>query len=187
MKDLASGGEPAGKKDYRLKLAVERVTGRPQLDDFSNRHTRRGTEMEPIARIKVEQEHGLLFRETGFLSHKHKMIGVSLDGDADDFDTILELKNPKSTTHLQYLQANKLPAAYRWQMVHGMYVSGARYGIFASYDDRMPDGLQLFTVEVAAKDLPIEEYEKSLDAFLLSVDAMHNKLINLQKEKLNGS
>lgn len=186
MKPLPSGGEAAGKKDYRLKLAVERITGIPQFDDFTSRHMRRGVEMEPLARVLTEQKHGVVFRETGFLRHKHKMIGVSLDGDAGDFSMICELKCPKSVTHLQYLQAGKLPAAYRWQVIHGLYVTGASYCIFTSFDDRMPEGLQLFTIEVAAEDLPIKEYAEELDRFLLSVDNLEQKLLTLQKEKLNG-
>lgn len=187
MKPLPSGGEAAGKKDYRLKLAVERITGKPQFDDFTSKHMRRGSEMEPLARVLVEQRHGVVFRETGFLRHKHKMIGVSLDGDAGDFSVITELKCPKSTTHLQYLQANKLPSAYRWQVIHGMYITGAKRCIFASFDDRMPEGLQLFTLEVDAKDLPVKEYSEELDGFLTSVSALERKLLQLQQERLNGN
>lgn len=111
------------------------------------------------------------------------MTGVSLDGHSASFDALLELKCPKSTTHMGYLQAGKLPAAYRWQVVHGVYVSGAERVIFASYDDRMPEGLQLFTIEVAAKDLPLEEYSVALDKFLISVDEMEIKLKHLQEQR----
>lgn len=182
MKDLPSGGEPAGKADYRLQLAVERLTGVPQLDDFQNRHTRRGHEEEPMARIAVEQRHSIMFHESGFLRHTGKMIGVSLDGHTKNFSAMLELKCPKSTTHMGYLQAGKLPAAYRWQVVHGLYVSGAERCLFASYDARMPEGLELFTTWVYAKDLPLEEYDRALDGFLLSVSAMEDRLRAMQQK-----
>jgi putative phage-type endonuclease len=181
-KDLPSGGETAGKKDYRLQLAIERMTGQPELDDFKNKHTIRGHYMEPLARMAVEQKHDYLFLETGFLRHKTLMAGVSLDGHTPDFNVMLELKCPKSTTHMGYLQAGKLPAGYRWQVIHGMYVSGAKLCIFGSYDNRMPEGLDLFTVEVKAQDLPLEEYGKALDTFLASVSAMEQKLKSLQEK-----
>lgn len=185
MKELPSGGEPAGKKDYRLQLAVERITGRPQMDDFQNRHTRRGNEQEPLARVAVERRYGIVICESGFLRHKEKMIGVSLDGHTRDFCTIAEMKCPKSTTHVEYLRMGKLPAAYRWQVIHGLYVSGAERCIFASYDNRMPEGMELFSIDVKAKDLPLEEYGTALDSFLASVVDEELKLKNL-KEKYRG-
>lgn len=187
-KELASGGETAGKKDYRLQLAIERMTGRAQLDDFQNKYTRHGNEMEPLARVAVEQKHDIIFTESGFMRHKTKLIGVSLDGhtpiaeSVKPDDTMLELKCPKSTTHMGYIQAAKLPAAYRWQVVHGMYTTGIQRCLFASYDDRMPEGLQLFTIMVYAKDLPLEEYGLALDKFLASVHEMEQKLKSLQEK-----
>lgn len=180
---LPSGGETAGKKDYRLQLAVERITGIPQESEFQNKHTRRGSEIEPLARVEVELATGITFIESGFLRHMEKMIGVSLDGHTKDFRTTLELKCPKSTTHINYLRANKLPPAYRWQVIHGIYISGAQQCIFASYDERMPDGLNLLIVEVFAKDLPIEEYGRALDEFLLSVDAECERLKEMQRKR----
>lgn len=181
-KENASGGETAGKVNYRMQLAIERMTGKPMMDDFQSKHTRHGTEWEPIARIVAEQETGLVFRETGFLRHTTKMIGVSLDGDADDFKTILEIKCPKPKTHVSYLQADKLPAIYRAQVMHSLYVTGAEQCIFVSYCDDMPDGLKTFKKVVKAKDLPLQEYDTALTAFLSSVDELHQRLIELRRK-----
>lgn len=175
--------DTALKNDLRLRLAVERMTGMPMPPEFSSRHTEHGSLMEPLARVEVERKTRLLFSEAGFLRDRDKMIGFSPDGYWGRFDGLLEVKCPKSTTHTAYLKAGKLPAAYRWQVVHGMYVTGAGWCVFASFDDRMPDGLQLFTKEVLAKDLPLEEYERELTAFLVSVEALEYELKQLQEKE----
>ena len=183
-KENASGGETAGRKDYRLQLAVERMTGIAVDDEgFSNKWTRRGTEMEPLARVRVELATCIDFVESGFLSHLALPIGVSLDGHTKDFGTMLELKCPKMTTHLGYLRADKLPAAYRWQVVHGLYVTGAKDCYFASFNGDMPDELQLFINYVKATDLPLAEYEIELLKFLKSVVELEQELRHLQEKR----
>ena len=47
-------GEPA--KAYALQIALERITGRKAEFSFSNEHTERGHEQEPIARMLYEEE-----------------------------------------------------------------------------------------------------------------------------------
>lgn len=183
---VMAGDTTAARADYRLRLAVERLTGTPQTDDFTNKHMQHGQEMEPMARLAVEMRHRIVVRQTGFLRSLVQPIGVSLDGDWQDFRYILELKCPKPTTHIGYMQAGKVPAVYRWQFTHGLYVTGAEGGIFASYDERLPEGLELFSLEVRAQDMPLEEYEKGLQRFLAEVDAEHEKLINLRKKNSHG-
>lgn len=181
---VLAGEKTATRADYRLQLAVERITGKPETFDFTNAHMQHGTETEPEARLSLEAVRGIMIRETGFCSHNALMIGASLDGDIDDFASIVELKCPKSTTHIGYLEDGKLPTTYRAQVMHNLYVTGARSALFASYDSRVPDGLQLFIVEVSASDLPIDDYEKSLMAFLSEVSAMEDKLQSLRSQSL---
>lgn len=173
----------AARADAKLQMAVERITGAAQIDGFTNKHIERGHDMEPMCRIAVEAAHKVVLLETGFLRHKTLPIGCSLDGHVNDFQKLAELKCPKSTTHVKYLQGGKLPAEYRWQVIHNLYVTGAQSCIFASYDDRVPEGLELFSIEVFAKDLPMEEYERDMKAFLAEVDALQAQLLEMQKQR----
>ena len=42
-------GEAAARRDYRLQLVCERLTGEPQDSTFVNADMERGTELEPMA------------------------------------------------------------------------------------------------------------------------------------------
>lgn len=176
--------ESAGRRDYALQLALERINRLPQPEPYVSAEMKRGIEKEPEARTEVEVHTGLFIRQTGFLAHNKLPIGISLDGDADDFKTTVELKCPKSITHLGYLRAKALPAEYRAQVMHGLYITGASEAVFASYDDRMPEGLELFCKPVKAQDLPIEKYETALLKFLDEVEDTAIELKLLQRGKL---
>lgn len=170
------GKTTAGRRDYMLQLATERITGVVQDDAFVSDAMEHGTRMEPLSRVATEVKHGIIIRETGFLLHNSGKIGCSLDGDINDFDCLFETKSPKSTTHVGYIMDNVLPKQYQPQIMHSTLITGASRYLFASYDERLPDGLHLFTIEGKTSDLPIEDYEKSLNQFLKELDELESKL-----------
>jgi len=178
------GDDTAGRGDYITELALGRLTGIHEPEPYVSKEMQRGIEMEGAAKIAVEVRDGIMIRQTGFLQHNSLMIGISLDGDTDDFRMTHEFKCPKSKTHIRYLKGKVLPRIYMPQVVHGLYVTGAEVAQFHSFDDRMPEGLELFTVEKRAKDLPLEEYEKALLKFLNEVSNMEYELKLMQKGKL---
>lgn len=183
---ILMGKTTAGRRDYLLQLAVERIKGEPEADEFTNRYIEHGKETEPMARIAVEERLGAVVQETGFLRHKKLMIGASLDGHIGNYETTVEIKCPKSTTHVGYLTDGKIPPKHLAQVMHGIYVTGATSAVFASYDDRMPEGLELLTVYVQAKDLPIENYEKELLLFLKEVEDKQHELLELREKHGKG-
>lgn len=178
---VTMGKDTAGRRDYILQLAIERIKGEAEIDDYQNRYMKHGKEVEPMARIAIEEARNVVIHETGFLRHKTLAIGASLDGHLGDYITTVEIKCPKSTTHVKYMQAGNIPSEYRVQVMHGLYITQAKTVLFASYDDRMPQGLELFSVEVPASAMPIELYEKALLAFLTEVEDMQGKLLEMRK------
>lgn len=175
-------GEAAARRDYRTQLVVERLTGEPLINDFTNADMQRGIDLEPAARGEYEAHTGCLARETGFLAMAEHMAGCSLDGDVNDFEGILELKVPKSATHVRYLQERRLPPEHLPQIVHNMWVTGAKFCDFCSYDDRLPVGLRFFHVRVEACELVHEmaSYETEVLRFLAEVDSEHAALLKLR-------
>jgi hypothetical protein len=172
-------GEAAARRDLRTQLVVERLTGRLQENGYVNFEMARGIELEPTALAAYEAASGQLVRRTGFLAHNELMAGCSLDGDIDDFREILELKCPKSATHLSYWRLGAVPLNHKPQILHNLWISGAQVANFASYDDRFPEPLQLFIARIERNDFEIAAYERTVRAFLESVDAEYAAVLGL--------
>ena len=178
MMATIKSGEAAARRDYRMQLVCERLTGQPQDDGFVSSAMQRGIDLEPMAFAAYESLTGNMAVRSGFLSHNSIMAGCSLDGHIGNFDGLLECKCPKSATHLRYLHEGVLPREYVPQVTHNIWIAGAEWCDFLSYDDRFPAELQVFYIRVLAKDLDIAGYEKSALAFLDEV----NNSVNAIKE-----
>lgn len=171
MLAVVKSGEAAARRDLRVQLACERLTQTLQEETFINAAMARGIEMEPAAFAAYEALTGNVARRTGFLAHDRLPIGCSLDGHVGDFEGLLEAKCPKSATHLGYLRSGTVPSAYLPQITHNLWVSGAAWCDFLSFDDRFQAGLQTFFVRVARADVDIAAYEAKALAFLAEVEA----------------
>lgn len=164
-------GEAAARADYRMALVIERLTNTPAPQGYVSEEMKWGTEQEPFARMAYEAETGNIVTESGFLSCNDVAVGVSLDGAINGYDGLVEFKCPKSTTHFGYLKSGKMPSKYIPQVTHEMWVTGANWCDFVSFDPRFPENLQLFIVRVNRADLDIASYETEVLKFLREVDA----------------
>ncbi len=164
-------GELADRRDLRMQLVCERLTGSPQEDSFVSPAMQRGVECEPLAFSAYEALTGNVANRSGFLAHTSLMVGCSLDGHIGDFEGLLELKCPKSSTHLGYLRSGKVPANHLPQIIHNLWVTGADYADFLSFDDRFGPTLQTFYCRVHRADVDIAAYELAARLFLSEVEA----------------
>lgn len=160
-------GEAAARRDLRIQLVCERLTGLVQEEAYINPVMQRGIECEPLAFAAYEVQTGSFVERTGFLSHNEHMAGCSLDGHVGDYEGIIELKCPKSATHLRYLRGGVVPTEYIPQITHNLWITGAQWCDFVSWDDRFPPQLQLFIARVTPGE--IAAYEKRALAFLSEV------------------
>ena len=179
---LKSGLEPASRRDLRISLAIERFTGKPmESDGFVNAAMQRGIDKEGDARMAYQIATSNEVRQTGFVVSDDNTMGCSLDGDVDGFKGIIEIKCPKTATHIQTLKDRKLPADYRWQVTHNLLVTDAAWCDFVSFDDRMPFGLQLVVIRVNRSELDLDTYRIALAAFNNEINAEVESLQNLQQ------
>lgn len=171
-------GEAAVRADYRMQLCLERLTGMPADNDFVNAEMRWGTEQEPFNRMAYEIATGLTVTESGFCYLPDLMIGCSVDGFVEDGSRlgIWEGKSPKSKTHLAYLEGGELPALYVPQVDHNLWVTGADFCDFQSYDPRFPEKLQRFCIRVERNEARIAAHEAAVLAFLKEVDELEQHL-----------
>jgi hypothetical protein len=176
-------GESSARRDYRVQLLCERLTGNATEQGFISKDMEWGTEQEPFARAAYECETGLFVRQTGFLSCDDIAVGCSLDGDSNDFEIIQEIKCPKTATHLKWMLSGEIPNDHIPQITHNLWVTGAKACDFISYDPRLPEHLQLFIVRIEASKLKIDEYEKEVMQFLKELDELEKKLIKKRYRK----
>lgn len=168
-------------RDYRVRLAVEQITGVYDDDDeFQSKDMRRGVELEPEAIGAYECFRGEITRRTGFLSMVDVMAGCSLDFDINNIEGFAEIKCPRAAIHLDYIEQNSVPAAYTKQILHNFWVSGAKYCDFVSYCNVVPEHLRLFVYRVERDESAIAEYEKAVKRFLAEVTLTVKKIRQLK-------
>jgi YqaJ-like viral recombinase domain len=179
-KPKSGNGEAVTRRDYRVQLAVEQITGVYQEDEFLSADMRRGIELEPAAIAAYESYRGEIARRTGFLSMTDCFVGCSLDFDINDLEGFAEIKCPKAAIHLEYIEENRVPPSYEKQILHNMYVSGAKYCDFVSYNSTFPDHLQLFVIRAERDEVAIKQYETELKRFLAEVSLTVKKIRSMK-------
>ncbi len=118
-------------------LAAERITGwtddTPMTSDMW-----RGVESEPFAR-DVYSGHFAEAREIGFMVREEDgwRLGYSPDGLVGD-DGLIEIKAPRTKTHVLTILADTVPTHYMAQCQAGLLVSGRLWIDFVSYVSGMP-------------------------------------------------
>jgi hypothetical protein len=185
-KDVLSkikSGEAAARRDYRLQLVAEILTGAPQEDVFVNAAMQWGIDCEPIAFAAYEAATGEMVRRTGFICADDLMVGCSLDGDISDFAGLLEVKCPKTSTHLSYLEEDRIPSTHLPQLTHNLWVTEAKWIDFVSYDPRLPKELQLFVKRLMATDVDIAAYATEAHNFLCEVQADVARIQGLARKR----
>jgi hypothetical protein len=98
------------------------------------------------------------------------MAGGSPDGIIGYLAGILELKCCKSATHLDFLKTRTIPANHLAQITHNLWITGAAWCDYVSFDDRFPDGLQLEIMRVKKTDVDLVAYELAASLFLSEVE-----------------
>lgn len=162
-------GEAAARRDLRVRLVCEVLTGEGQEDAYVSKEMQRGIDKEKDAFAAYEARTGNLVQRVGFVAHDTLMAGCSPDGYVGNYSGLIELKVPKSATHLRYLRAGGMPSDYLYQVTHNLWITGAKWCDFVSFDDRFPPALRLFIVRVERNDADIAAYELMARTFLTEV------------------
>jgi putative phage-type endonuclease len=171
-------GYSASRDNYMAQLICERLTGQ-KGESFTNAAMEHGTQTEPLARSAYENARNLLVKEVGFINHPRiEMSGASPDGLVAD-DGLVEIKCPNTATHIDTLLSGKVPTKYITQMQWQMLCCQRKWCDFVSFDNRLPEHLQLFVQEVEFDPEYAAMLEKEVVLFLTELD---NKVAKL-KEK----
>lgn len=166
--DMCASPTTAAYQNYLWQLVAERETGESE-EGYVSPDMVRGTEKEPIARAAYEAHTGNFVTETGF--HRHDSIeffGASPDGFVGD-DGLLEIKCPRTSTHLRYIKENKVPTQYKRQMICQIVCTGRKWVDFVSYDDRVREEKRLFVIRYEPTQEEIDEVIGKIKSFLEDV------------------
>jgi len=172
--DILAGKDTQARRGYLTQLVTERLTGRAQ-DSFVNADMQRGIDVEPLARAAYQASYELT-DDVGFVKHPLiRWFGASPDALVGS-DGLVEIKCPRSTTHLDYIQGGKPPAKYVPQMMAQLSCTGRKWVDFVSFDDRFPEHLRLFVVRFQPTEEEIEKFESKVKEFLSEVNNLMEKL-----------
>lgn len=163
------GAEAAVRRNLRVQLVLERITGRSHENRYVSAAMQQGIDREPDAQLLYEILAGRLLARTGFIAADDHMVGCSLDGHVGDFEGIIELKCPIAATHLAYLRSGSIPNEYMLQVVHGLWVTGARWCDWMSYNPDFPEPLQARLVRVWRDEQAVASYGLAANLFLSHV------------------
>ena len=172
-------GESASRKNYKMELVVQRLTGK-QGESFTNAAIEHGVTNEPFARMAYEAHTGTFVKEEGFVDHPTiEGFGCSPDGIVGE--GLIEIKAPNTANHIETVLENKAPSKYIPQMQCQMACTGAKWCDFVSFDPRVPEDLQLFVVRVERDQEYIDSMEVEVKQFLSEVLDLFNQLKARQK------
>lgn len=157
------GGETAERKNYKTDMIVERLTGR-STENFVSPEMIWGRDNEQSARTAYEMEKGVMTRQVGFILHPTlDYVGASPDSLVDDGG--LEIKCPKTATHIKWMLAGVVPEEHVDQCQWNMACAEAPWWDFMSYDPRLPEGIDRFIVRLPRDDKRIAEMEEEAIQF----------------------
>jgi len=184
MSDLLArtkSGWGAGRQNLMSELLCERLTNQP-YERFVSGDMMRGMELESEAVVAYEIEAGEVTQTCGFIQHPWiKESGASPDRLIAD-DGVLEVKCPKTATHLKYLLDGEPPADYIPQMVWQLACTRRRWVNFVSYDPRLPEDLRLFIVRFEPNWSVVEQQEQAVERFLYELHELESKVRSRRRQ-----
>lgn len=170
-------GDPA--KKYAMNIAVQQITGEIGESGYSNDHTERGHEQEPIARMMYEEETFCTVSNGGFFCDD--FIGCSPDGLVYD-DGVIEIKSVIINVHFANVKRQGVDPAYKWQCIGNLKFTGRKWLDFVSYCSGFPQGKQLYTYRLHADKLQDEfkMLDTRIDEFKALVESTKKTILESQ-------
>jgi hypothetical protein len=184
VSDIFAGGTGKSRENALADLVQELLTGKP-VESFSNHHTQRGTENEPIGRMLYEAYAGDEVQTVGFIDHPFlKGYGASPDGFREESGKLigLELKNRSAAIHIQVLNGREIPGKDMFQMIAQMDCCEFDAVDYGSYNPDFPGKMALHVVRVwrtAEVEKLITERQWKIKAF---IDEAHEQVDNLRRK-----
>jgi hypothetical protein len=170
-KDDGGKCETAARRNYRMELAIEILTGQP-FPHYVSQDMQWGLDQEPFARAAYEIKRDTLVETGGFFVHPT----VERFGASPDFmvgsEGLGQIKCPTTATHLGWVREKVIPIEHAAQMLAELACTGREWNDFVSFDPRLPEHLQLFIRRMERRDheFLIERLEVEVNRFNADLD-----------------
>ena len=125
-----------------------------EKEQFSNRDTERGNELESQARVIYEMETGSTVEVIGFVTNDKvsKVGGASPDGAIVGHNGGVEIKCFDDAKHFKYaVMGLEVESQYQWQMQQQMLFTGWDFIDFCAYNPNYRDSLLIKRVDADAE------------------------------------
>ena len=168
-----SAGDPSGDAlAYAWSVAIERINGKSIDIQFATPAMRRGTELEPHARLAYELQTGLLASESGIAITDCGKFAYSTDGLCGD-EGLIEIKCPAAPQKIGAIWSNPEEADVEYidQIQGGMWVTGRQWCDLVVYCPWLESvGKDLFIKRIKRDEAYIESLAADLAGFSRLVD-----------------
>lgn len=159
--------EASTRRNYRVTVALERVTGQP-LPHYRSEHMDWGHDTEDLARTSYMISTGNIVDQIGFAQHDVMMAGASPDG-LIGTDGGIEIKCKVPANHLESLRLRRMPGEHRAQVQGNLWIFEREWWDYVSFDPRFPNNAQLMIDRVYRDDAYIKYLETEVTQFLEEV------------------
>lgn len=170
----STGKASTSASTYMLDLLSELITG-AKTEKATTEWMQRGVELESDAVDLYEMLRDTDTQESGFILHNSKRFGCSPDR-LIGVNGGLEIKCPKSSTHIKYLLDGKCPSEYYPQVMGCMLVTGADWWDFMSYHPE----IKPLIVRVERDKEYLDLMDSSINEFCDKLETKLNKYNSIQ-------
>lgn len=169
----AIGNNGKGLENYILEVVAEMFSS-SEKEHYSNEHTERGNELEPIARSMYELQNDVEVEEIGFAEY-NDFVGCSPDGLVGK-DGMIEIKCPDDKTYFNLLMNEKIDNAYIWQCQMNMLILERKWCDLVFYNPNFEKSMKIFRLE------PDKEMFSKLKEGFEKAEAEITRLVSKYKE-----
>lgn len=167
----------AGAQSYINALAYERITGESSSVFDGNDWTKRGHELEPVARQMYEQKTGTAVSMVSFVENKG--FGYSPDGLIYGSQPMwpeggIEIKVKQPAEQIHILRTGEIPKKHMDQLIGGLTCAELDWIDFVSYCPNLP--LFICRVRAIEHKEQIEKTEKLVGKYNQQIEEIVNQI-----------
>lgn len=169
----AIGNNGKGLDTYLNEVMAEYFSS-AEKEQYSNIHTERGNELEPVARSMYELMNNVVVDQIGFCEY-NEFVGCSPDG-LIGTDGMIEIKCPDDRVYFNILMNEKIDSAYDWQCQMNMLILERKYCDLIFYNPNFEKSMMTFRL------VPDEVMFEKLKVGFQKAEEQIIKLITKYKE-----